>query len=127
MTIASDPDWLRCRPLIEAALAQSPGLENIEDVEQLIDEGVYQFWPATRSAVVTEIANFKRRKALSVVHGGGDLAELLDVIEPILCDYATLRGCDAIMGLGRRGWDRECQKRGYDFAYVTMIKDLSPE
>ncbi|HEY2011382.1 MAG TPA: hypothetical protein VGH23_20505 [Rhizomicrobium sp.] len=111
--------------MIEAAVATNGGFETIEDVEQQIDDGLYQFWPAQNSAVVTSINQHRRVKALTVVHGGGDLAELLDRVEPWLCRYAKMIGCSHITGMGRRGWDRECKKRGYEFAHVTMMKELT--
>jgi len=116
---------MRCRAWIEAAVATGPGIETIDDVEALIGEGRYQLFTAPRSAAVTEIAQFARRKVLIVVHGGGDLDELLNVLEPRMCDFALAEGCDAIMGTGRRGWERATQKRGYRFAWINMIKDLA--
>lgn len=117
-------DWARCRGWIEAAVATGPGVETIDDVERLVGEGRYQLFTAPRSAAVTEIAQFTRRRILIVVHGGGDLEELLDVLEPRMCAFACAEGCDAIMGTGRRGWDRVTKKRGYRFAWINMIKDL---
>ena len=117
-------EWVRCRPWIEAAVATGPEVETIDDIERLVGKGQYQLFAGACSAAVTEIAIFARRKILIVVHGGGDLDELLDVLEPRMCDFARAQGCDAIMGTGRRGWERVTQKRGYRFAWVNMIKDL---
>jgi len=117
-------EWVRCRGWIEAAVATGPGVETIEDVERLIEEGRYLLFSSPRSAAVAEIAQFARRKILIVVHGGGDLEELLDVLEPRMCAFARAEGCDTIMGTGRRGWERVTQKRGYRFAWINMIKDL---
>jgi hypothetical protein len=61
---------------------------------------------------------------LIVRHAGGDLAELLDRMEPAFCGFARAQGCDAIMGEGRAGWRRACERRGYRFAHLAMIKDL---
>ncbi len=118
--------WPRCRPWIEAALATGPGVETIEDVERLIESGQYQLWMGRNAAAVTEVTQFQRRKILTVMHGGGDLSELLDEIEPALCAFARAQGCDGIMGLGRKGWERVTQSRGYRLAYIAMIKDLMP-
>jgi len=117
--------WRRCRPYIEAALARSPGLASIEDVEHRIASGAYQFWPGKRSACITEIAEFARAKALIVVHGGGDLSELVDKMEPALADFARAAGCDLIMGTGRKGWARVLEKRGYRFGWIVMLKALT--
>jgi hypothetical protein len=117
-------EWTRCRHFIESALARSPGFENIADIERGIAEGRYQFWPGEKCAAITEIADFARAKMLVVLHGGGDLAELIDRLEPALCAFARAAGCDGIMGLGRKGWERVCEKRGYRFGWVTMVKML---
>lgn len=117
-------EWNRCRPLVEAALATTYGFETIDDVERLLEEGKYGVMFGNQSVAVFEICDYQQRKVLIVQHGGGDLAELLDVMEPALCEHARLVGCDSIMGLGRLGWKRETEKRGYRMAYIAMIKDL---
>lgn len=122
--IVNEPHWQRCKPWIEAALAQSNGFETIEDVEAGINDGSYQFWADENAAAITTILRFARRKALMVVHGGGDLTELLERLEPQMERYAQQRGCDAIMGQGRKGWERVCKTRGYRLAWVAMMKDV---
>jgi hypothetical protein len=118
-------EWRRCRPWIEAAVRRAPfGLETIEDVERMIEEGHYQFWPGRRCAAITEIQVYARKKALCVVHGGGELAELIEEMEPALCDFARAAGCDLVTGIGRKGWQRVCEKHGYSFGWVAMIKAL---
>jgi len=116
--------WQRCKPWIEAALKHSPGFETIEDVERLVAAGSYQFWQSDECAAITELCNYAQRKVLNVVHGGGDLTSLLDVLEPQMAAYAQANGCDGIMGTGRKGWERPSEKRGYRFACIVMIKDL---
>ena len=123
-TCSPASEWARCRHFIESALAHSPGFEDIVDVERAIAEGRYQFWPGERCAAITEIADFPRAKMLVVLHGGGDLAELIDRMEPALCAFARAAGCDGIMGLGRKGWERVCEKRGYRFGWLAMVKML---
>jgi hypothetical protein len=122
--VTPQAEWARCRPWIEAALATSPNLESIEDVERAVERGAYQVWFGKDCCAITEIAQFEQRKILIVKHGGGDLTELLDVMEPKMCAFARANGCDGIMGEGRRGWERVTEKRGYRFAFLTMIKDL---
>lgn len=117
-------EWARCRPWIKAALVHSPGLESIEDVERAIARGSYQVWFGRHCCAVTEIADYARAKALVVVHGGGDLAELLEELEPAMCALARAQGCTLIMGTGRKGWERVTRERGYRFGFITMVKDL---
>lgn len=117
-------EWQRCRPWIVAALATSPNLETIVDVERLIESGHYQVWFGMECAAITEIAQFANRKALIILHGGGNMAEGLDQLEPAMCAYALKNGCDMIMGQGRRGWERVAAKHGYRFGFITVTKDL---
>ena len=121
--LAPQAEWARCRPWIEGALANSPGLETIGDVERLLADCIYQFWPGMRSAAVTEIVQFKRVKVLMVRHAGGDLDELIEM-EKTFCDFARAMGCTKIMGEGRQGWRRVCERMKYRFGFLTMTKDL---
>ena len=118
-------EWQRCRAWIEAAVNRSPfGLETIEDVERAIETGAYQFWPGKRSACVTEIQQYPHKKVFCVIHGGGALDELIDEMEPALCAFARAAGCDLIAGIGRKGWQRVTERRGYRLGWVTMVKTL---
>jgi hypothetical protein len=117
-------NWARCKPWIEAALVHSPGLETIEDVERAIERGTYQVWFGKECCAVTEIADYARVRALVVVHGGGDMAELLDELEPQMCAFAREQGCTLIMGTGRKGWERVTRSRGYRFGFITMVKQI---
>lgn len=116
--------WARCRSWIAAATQQGPQLESIQDVERRIASGQYSFWPGINCAAVCEIRQYGSRKALVVVHGGGDLSELLEKIEPMLCAYARTQGCDLLMGEGRKGWERAARGNGYRFGMITMMKYL---
>ncbi len=116
-------EWARCRPWLEATIEISLGFETIEDVERLIAECRYQFWPGKRSAAITEIVPFARAKVLIVRMAGGDLDELVEM-ERTFCAFARANGCKKIMGEGREGWKRICERLDYRFGYIMMIKDL---
>ena len=116
-------EWARCRPYIEAALERSPGLETIEDVERRIQDGRYLFWPGKKSAAITEVVQYDQKCAMVMIHGGGDMAEMLEM-EPFICGYAKALGCQLILGTGRKGWEKPGLKRGYKFAWITMWKEL---
>ena len=120
----TEDGWARCKGWIEATLAQSPGFESIADVERKLADGAYQFWPGRGCAIVSEIAQFPSRKVLMVRHGGGDLRELLEDMEPALCAFARGMGCGGIVSEGRKGWERAAGANGYRFAWIAMQKDL---
>lgn len=123
MTEAQE-QWKRCKPWIEAALATSPGLETIEDVEAAITDGRYQFWPGKACAAITEFSTYARKKVMTIVHGGGDLNELMGTMRPFLENIAANEGCDMILGTGREGWRRLSEKEGWRFGWIVMVKDL---
>lgn len=124
--MALDPvvEWARCKPWIEAALEHSPGLETIEDVERNIERGFYTFWPAENCAVITRVDDYPEARAMMAVHGGGDLQELLTIVIPQLEDFAACNGFDYFGGEGRKGWARALESRGYELAFITMLKSL---
>lgn len=117
-------EWERCRHYIEAALCNSPGLEDIEAVEGALDRGGYMLWTGANCAAITDISIYPSRKVLTIVHGGGDKSELIGSLFPRIEEFAALQGCDLIAVTGRKGWEREGEKHGFRFGYVTMIKDL---
>lgn len=121
-TLASE--WARTAHYIEAALAHSPGLETLEDVERMLGVGNYMLWTGDKCAAITEISIYAARNVITIVHAGGDKGELIDVIEPKIAEFGAEQGCDLIAITGREGWKREGEKRGYRLGYVTMIKDL---
>lgn len=124
LAVGTLPDWQRAAPLIEAALATSQGLETISDVEAMLRDGSYRLWVGDKSAAITEVRRYARKRVLKVTHGGGDLSELIHRIEPEMCSYARAIGCDAMEGTGRKGWERPLASRGYRFGFITLYKDL---
>jgi hypothetical protein len=108
-------DWLRCSPWIAAALEASGGTHHLSDVVEGIATGQFQFWPGERSACVTEIIDYPRKRALCFWLAGGDLIDLMRNVEPIARKWAEDRGCTLFYGnaVERPGWERALSKYGY--------------
>lgn len=119
-----ETEWARSRHWIGAALDRSPGLETLDDVEQLVFGGNYMLWTGVNCAVVTEIAEYASRKVIVIVHGGGDKDEMIHVLEPRIAEFGAEQGCDLIAITGRKGWIREGEKHGYRLGFVTIVKEL---
>jgi hypothetical protein len=121
-------EWARCRPWIEAALARSPGFEDIEDVERLVMEGQYIFFSGPDCAAICSIEVYCQKKAFVIQHAGGDpegsIREMIADLDPSMCAYANAMGCDMIMERGREGWKPILEKHGYRVGYVAMVKEL---
>jgi hypothetical protein len=117
-------EWERCKAWIAAALPYSYGTHTIEDVEQQIAAGRLQFWPGEKCAVVTEIVDYPRLRALNFFLVGGDLAELIEKMEPAIVDWAKALGCTRVAQTGRKGWGRVLAPLGYQTTLSVMLKPI---
>lgn len=82
------------------------GTHNEDDVFTLCLAGRMQLWTEGESAVVTEIVQFPRMKALTVFLASGKLEEV-SVLMPQVEAFALKNGCTRLNGiLARKGWER---------------------
>jgi hypothetical protein len=111
-------EWQRCRTYIEDAVARI-STHTIEDVEHGIATGLYVFWPASKSAAVTEIHVFPRAKHMHIFLAGGDLDELRGMV-PMWCSWARFNECSKLTLCGRRGWERALKQQGWDAGLIAL-------
>ena len=120
-------DWEefeRLRHHVAAALEYSGGSHAVEDIADGIRQGNFQFWPAERSVIVTEIIVYPRLKDLHFFLAGGDLDELR-LMQPIIESWGKSEGCSRVSLAGRKGWERSfLRDRGYEPKWFVMCKDL---
>lgn len=120
-------DFDRLAPYIEAALGYTGGTHTLDDVRRGIADGRLQFWPASDSFIITEIALYPT--GLKVVNfwlAGGHLDEL----EPLLYiveGWAKEQGCSTATCTGRRGWERSflTKAAGWTPALTFYAKELA--
>jgi hypothetical protein len=111
-------EWTRCRSYIEDALAYVD-THTIDDVERGIAEGRYVFWPASKSAAITEIHEFPRTKHMHLFLAGGDLDELRGMV-PMFRSWASFNKCSKLTLCGRRGWERALKRQGWNADLVCL-------
>ena len=120
-------DWKefeRLRRHVVAALEYSGGTHNVEDIAEGIRQGHFQFWPAERSVIVTEVIVYPQLKDLHFFLAGGDLDELR-LMQPIIESWGKSVGCSRVSLAGRKGWERSfLRDRGYEPKWFVMSKDL---
>lgn len=116
--------WIKCRPWIESALPYARGTYAIEDVEDGITSGRFVFWAGDKSAVITEILTYPRKKVLHYFLLGGDLEELQSFMEPRITAWGKLQGCSAVSGAGRPGLERVFAKSGFKPAWRIIYKEI---
>lgn len=111
------------RKHIEAALEYSGGTHLFEDVERGILEGRMQIWPAPNSCAVTELVEHARKKVLNVFLAGGDMDELIDMIESAAA-WGGTQGCTSLTLSGRKGWERALSKTGFKPLHIVMEREI---
>ncbi len=117
--------WHRLKHHIEDALTYGDPVLDIDDVLKMIVHDEAQWWPGEDCAVVTQIVNYQKSKALRFILGGGDLDQLME-IEKTLVVWALSQGCDRAEVAGRIGWGRVFRARGYKEhvrVYSRVIKE----
>lgn len=113
-----------CSPYLEAALEYAEGTHSLEDIREGVRKGSLQFWPGASSAVITQIAEYPRKRVLHFFLAGGNLAEL-EAMYPAILAWGAATGCDAAMLTGRKGWERTFLAReGWKPSSVTFSKSL---
>jgi hypothetical protein len=112
------------RPFIQKALDLAGNTHSFEDVGEAIEKKQVQFWPNTNSAIITEIIEYPRRRALNFWLAGGNLAEL-EAMYPAVEAWGRSQGCTVASTSGRPGWERTFLKReGWKPRTVVMTKEL---
>lgn len=113
----------RCREFLEPALAYSGGTHEWEDIQEGVSKSVMQLWANERGAAITEIIKYPRKKVLNVFIAGGDMDQLLEMLESAKV-WGASQGCDAITMSGRRGWLRVLNKHGWREQFATMSSEI---
>lgn len=123
-----EPEWVkdfkRCEHYLENALDFAHGTFDITNVFEDIMNGHAQFWPGEKSAVVTQIVTYPKKKVLHYFLAGGDIEELKSM-EPGIIEWAKSQGCEAVTLTGRPGWTRSfLNGLGYKCTQVHMFKEI---
>lgn len=112
------------RPMVEAALRYAGETFLYQDVVDHVQEGDMFFWPAEESFLVTEVAQFPRKRTLHIFLAGGKLSEVKSMDESLIA-YATALGCTAISLCGRAGWEKALKHLGYKKIHTTIGKNIN--
>jgi hypothetical protein len=103
------PHWARHRMRIRAALHRSGGTHDLATVFRMLNDYEAQWWANEEAFIVTEIANYPRKRVLRFALAGGDLAAVLRLHEPLL-EWGRSKGCVEAEFNGRLGWHKVLPK-----------------
>lgn len=108
---------------IEAALEYSGGTHSFADVEAGVLSGRMQIWPGKQSVAITEIVVYPRKKVLHVFLAGGDMCELIGMIDSA-ARWGRTHGCTSLTMSGRKGWERVLSREGWQPVMVVMERAI---
>lgn len=120
--------WPQVSGWLDDALRKTHSLLTVEDLQRNVRIGTMRLWVVHRddrvvATFVTEIARGGRGGAVNVMALGGALMDnwLDDVVES-LDAYARANDCVYVVEMGRSGWNRVLEKRGWVPGPSVMIK-----
>lgn len=117
--------WQQVEPLIERALDDSYTARDVLDGIIRNSFQLFISWENNKveCAVVTEVADYPRKRILRyVLAGGNNLENWLEPIQEKIEQFATNNYCQAIEVAGRKGWLRKL--KGFKQKIYIMSKEL---
>lgn len=111
--------------LLERGVPHLRGTHTVEDLKQAIVDGEVQLWRGRDSILITEVSVYPRMRVCRIVLAVGDMAELVDEVEPTVCAWARENQCSRVEITGRRGWQRVLQE--YTQPHLTLSKELESD
>ena len=117
--------WQQVEPLVIRALDDSYTARDVLDGIIRNKFQLFISWENKKveSAVVTEVADYPRKRILRYVLAGGDnLDNWLEPIQNKIEEFAINNYCQAIEVAGRKGWLRKL--KGFEQKIYIMSKEL---
>jgi hypothetical protein len=109
--------------LLQPAVDRGYGGMTLDDYKEWVVLGDMQLWIGEGYAGVTEVVNYPRSRVVLVHLVGGKLEALLGDYDD-LERFAEMVGATGIEIVGRRGWTKVLQDRGYTEAAVHLFKEV---
>lgn len=110
---------------IEAALQYAGGTHVFDDVQHAVEKGELQFWPGTRSVILTEIQDTPQQRILNFFLAGGNSVEL-EAMLPLVEEWGRSIGATRATLYGRKGWGKSflTKNQGWKETLVVLEKEL---
>lgn len=98
---------------------------HLEDVEQMVSDGMAQVWECSDGAAVTEIIQYPRERWLTIWLTGGNMENLFLTCLPDIEAFARSERCQKVVVGGRKGWKKALSPHGYSEIASVCAKDVS--
>jgi len=116
--------WDRFEPVLAEAIQYDMHEFSIEDVRVGVESGTLQFWHSEDSAVVFDIIKLASgRPGAQIIVGGGSYDGVMDLVDKIE-KWAAERGFEALVTVGRIGWNRTPRAKGWHHCASIFTKYL---
>lgn len=120
------PDWagyLRFRNAFAAVMDRR--LYSPEWLDGRILDGSAQFWSTDAAAIITELRTYPTgAQDLHYLVVAGDIDDIVNVLRPLIEDWAKAVGCVGAIGESREGWAKVLKPHGYRTYQVAVRKEL---
>ena len=103
-------EWMKARPIIERAVRY--GKYSIEELDEKVLGMKWALWRGDNSAILTEQWDNDFGPVMTVCYAAGDMDECLRMYDTIE-EAARCMGCHKMYILGRPGWKRVMETRGF--------------
>jgi len=113
----------RCEPWIRAAIDRGTATHGFEDIAKAVLACDMQLWADDTGCAVTEVMVYPKRKVMNIFLAGGELEAVGRIVERIE-RFAPHIGVQSLTYIGRPGWAKFGDERGWAGKLVFMEKDL---
>lgn len=118
-------EWEQVREAMLPAIAETHGTHTEDDVVAGVLTNKFKLWRRGRSGLLTEFVSFPQMKTQNSFLTGGDLHDLLPLIEPVQ-NHAAANGCKrltCVVAKSESAWMRVLGD-GWRHGGVFLYKDL---
>lgn len=124
----TDATWLPVRAHLERLVREQPhhGM-TLEQLSRNIHSGSHRVWIWGDNDAIFMTVVFRQatgRLVCSLSWAAGADAIHPDEILPAIETYARTQGCEVMLIVGRKGWERVMRPHGFGFSDLTLMKEL---
>ena len=115
----------RLHAKLERALKIGDSPYSVEQLAEAIERGRFKLFYTANSVLVCEMTQFPAYRTMGLFLAAGDMQECLE-LEVRACEWGRENGCAAATTVGRRGWLRVLESRGWKPSKNIMLtKELT--
>ena len=123
--------WYKVEPLLRMATEHSNDRYNTDIILKDLHADLKLLWilldeeDEIQVALTTSVEDYPGRRAIRVSFAGGkNFLDHTDVMEEVITDFGRSIGCTQFEVLGRWGWKKVLEPKGFKLSYICMDKEI---